>query len=85
MSDSSAPLPVVSVRKLERSFPLANGEKLMVLKGLDLQIYEAEMVAIVLCFTASDYSIHLLVVKSLIDPEKKPGKLPSWMKMLDAN
>ena len=47
MSDSSAPLPVVSVRKLERSFPLANGEKLMVLKGLDLQIYEAEMVAIV--------------------------------------
>jgi len=47
MSDSSAPLPVVSVHKLERSFPLANGEKLMVLKGLDLQIYEAEMVAIV--------------------------------------
>jgi lipoprotein-releasing system ATP-binding protein len=47
MSDFSAPLPVVSARKLVKSFPMANGSELKVLQELDLQIHESEMVAIV--------------------------------------
>ena len=47
MSDLSTSLPVISARKLVKSFPMANGSELKVLQELDLQIDEAEMVAIV--------------------------------------
>ena len=47
MSDLSSSLPVINARKLVKSFPMANGSELKVLQELDLQIDEAEMVAIV--------------------------------------
>lgn len=47
MSDLSTSLPVINARKLVKSFPMANGSELKVLQELDLQIDEAEMVAIV--------------------------------------
>lgn len=47
MSDLSTSLPVISARKLVKSFPMANGSELKVLQELDLQIEESEMVAIV--------------------------------------
>jgi len=48
MSDAmNQPLPVVVARGLEKNFSLADGKPLEVLRGLDLDIHEAEMVAIV--------------------------------------
>ncbi len=47
MSDLSSSLPVINARKLVKSFPMANGSELKVLQELNLQIDEAEMVAIV--------------------------------------
>ena len=47
MNDSQQSLPVLSARGLHREFLLANGQPLEVLRGVDLDIHEAEMVAIV--------------------------------------
>ncbi|OUU20092.1 MAG: hypothetical protein CBC13_11420 [Planctomycetia bacterium TMED53] len=47
MNELSAALPVISARKLVKSFPMANGAELKVLRELEMQIHESEMVAIV--------------------------------------
>ncbi|OUW44176.1 hypothetical protein CBD41_06090 [bacterium TMED181] len=44
---SSSSLPVVTARKLVKSYTMANGDELKVLQELDLQIHESEMIAIV--------------------------------------
>ncbi len=47
MNEMSAPLPVISASKLVKSFSMANGSELKVLRELDVEIHEAEMVAVV--------------------------------------
>ena len=46
MNDPIPSLPVLIARNLQRDFTLAGDKTLEVLRGIDLEIYESEMVAV---------------------------------------